>query len=101
MPSFLGRILRFVLKLVFGLLAAVFVVSLLTAALIVVLFSLLRSLITGRKAAPAMVFGRFQKFSPNGMWPGASPAGAAKKPLTADQVVDVEVREIRDDKRLP
>jgi len=100
-PSFFGRILRFVLKLVLGLLAAVFVVSLLIAALIVVLFSLLRSLITGRKTAPAMVFGRFQKFSPNGMWPGASSAGAAKKPLTADQVVDVEVREIRDDKRLP
>ena len=101
MPSSLGRILRFVLKLVLGLLAAVVVISLLTVALIVVLFSLIRSFITGRKSESAMVFSRFQKFSPKGIWPVASPAGAARKPSTADQVVDVEVREIRDDKRLP
>lgn len=90
----ISKILRFFLKLVLGLFAAVFAVSLLVAALIVVALSLLKSLVTGRKPAPAMVFGRFQRYSPQGMWPG----GAGK---TSADVVDVEVREVRDDKRLP
>ena len=103
MPSVFNQILRFLLKLALGLFAAVFAVSLLLAALIVVAFSLLKSLLTGRKPAPAMVFGRFQKFSPHGMWPGSRHESAAA-PAQAGDVVDVEVREVRDiraDKRLP
>ena len=96
----ISKILRFFLKLVLGLFAAVFAISLLAAALIVVLLSLLKSLVTGRKPAPAMVFGRFQRFSPQGMWPGAAGRDGANAPHTAD-IVDVEVREVRDDKRLP
>lgn len=96
----ISKILRFFLKLVLGLFAAVFAISLLAAALIVVLLSLLKSLITGRKPAPAMVFGRFQRYSPQGMWPGGAGRDAANAPRNAD-VVDVEVREVRDDKRLP
>jgi hypothetical protein len=106
-PSFISSFLRFVLKLVFGLIAAVFALSLLLAALIYVAFSLLASVITGRPSTPAMVFGqfrRFQRFSPQGpqgMWSGgpareASPVGTSK-----GEVVDVEVREVRSDKRLP
>lgn len=94
------NILRFFLKLLLGIFAAVFAVSLLLAALVVVALSLLRSLITGRKPAPAMVFGRFQRYSPQGMWPGG-PAQSTPAGQRAADVVDVEVREVRDDKRLP
>jgi len=96
----ISKILRFFLKLVLGVFAAVFALSLLAAALIVVLLSVLKSLITGRKPAPAMVFGRFQRYSPQGMWPGGPAQGTAANPRAGD-VVDVEVREVRDDKRLP
>lgn len=99
MPSLFSRILRFALRLVLGLFAAVFALSLLLAALVVLAVSLLASLITGRKPKPAMVFGRFQRFSSQRMWPGGSSAtGSAAR---AHDVVDVEVREVRDDKRLP
>lgn len=98
MSNPLGQIFRFILKLVLGLFAVIFAVSLLAAALIFVLFSLLKSLITGRKSSPAMVFGRFRQFSPQGMWPGRRPTDTAAR---ADNIVDVEVREVRDDKRLP
>lgn len=96
----ISKILRFFLRLMFGIFAAVFAVSLLAAALIVVALSLLKSLVTGRKPAPAMVFGRFQRYSPQGMWPGGSAQSNPASPRPGD-VVDVEVREVRDDKRLP
>ena len=96
----IGKILRFFLRLVLGLFAAVFAVSLLVAALIVVALSLLKSLITGRKPAPAMVFGRFQRYSPQGMWPGGAGPNAGNATPDGD-VVDVEAREVRDDRRLP
>ncbi len=106
MSSFPGQFLRFVLKLTLGLFAAVFAVSLLAAALVVLVLSLLKSLITGKKPAPAMAFGRFQKFSTQTIWPGARDDRAAK--ASAADVVDVEVREIKEttqalapDKRLP
>jgi hypothetical protein len=96
----ISKILRFFLKLVLSVFAAVFALSLLTAALIVVVLSVLKSLITGRKPAPAVVFGRFQRYSPQGMWPSGPAQGNATDPRAGD-VVDVEVREVRDDKRLP
>lgn len=98
--QFISQALSFVLKLFLGLLAAVFAVSLLVAALIFVVASLIKSLFTGRKPAPAVLFGRFQRFSPQGRWPGAArqnPAGRSP----SDVVVDVEVREVQGDKRLP
>lgn len=104
MTNFVSGFFRFVLKLILAALGLVFVVSLLAAALIVLAFSLLKSLITGKKTAPAMVFGRFQKFSPDGMWPSAARReGRDGKPGAASDVVDVEVREIKGepDKRLP
>ncbi|WP_431098062.1 hypothetical protein [Polaromonas aquatica] len=96
----ISKILRFFFRLLFGIFAAVFAVSLLVAALIVVALSLLKSLVTGRKPAPAMVFGRFQRYSPQGMWPGGPAQGDPASSRPGD-VVDVEVREVRDDKRLP
>ena len=96
--GFLSRTLRFTLKLLLGLFAGIFAISLLVAALLVVALNLLTSLITGRKLAPGMVFGQFQRFSPQGMWPsGPARKGSAK----VSEVVDVEVREVHVEKHLP
>lgn len=98
MPSFLSRVLSFFLRLVLWTFAAIFAVSLMLAGLVLLALGLLRSLITGQKPKP-VVFGRFQRFSSQAAWPGAAKPGAAVA-READ-VVDVEVREIRSDKRLP
>ena len=101
MQNFINRLLRFIIKLVLAAFGLVFALSLLAAALVVVVLSLLKSLITGQKPAPAMVFGKFQKFSPGGMWPSA--AKRDDNASTGD-VVDVEMREVKEplgDKRLP
>lgn len=98
MPSFLSSFLRFSLRLVLWVFAAVFALSLLAAALVVMTLGLLKALITGQKPQP-VVFGRFQKFSPDAFWPRAEAPGSAAARDAG--VVDVEVREIRDDKRLP
>lgn len=99
MSNPMSQVFRFILKLVFGLSAAVLAVGLLLVALTVLTLSLLKSLITGRKPAPLMAFARFQQFSQQGMWPGQSRQGSAK--AASGQVVDVEVREIPDDRRQP
>ena len=103
MTNLVSGFFRFALKLVLAALGLIFVIVLLAVALLVVVFSLLKSLITGKKTTPAMVFGRFQKFSPEGMWPVAPRRDGAGKPGAASDVVDVEVREIKGDfdKRLP
>ena len=98
MQNLIGGLVRFIIKLVLAAFGLVIVVSLLLLALIVVVLSLLKAFITGKKTAPAAVFGRFQKFAPDGMWPG----NARPEPKT--DVVDVEVREVKEpisDKKLP
>ena len=98
MPTLVGRLFRFFLKLVLAVLGAIFALSLLAAALVVLALSLVKALLTGRKPAPAVVFSRFQRFSPGGVWPGA----ASRAPQGKGDVVDVEVREVpRTDQRLP
>lgn len=110
MTRLFSRILRLVLTLVLAAFGLVFMVSLMAAALIVVVLSLLKGLITGKKPAVSMTFNRFQKYSPKGMWPAASNPNMAGK--AAGNVVDVEVREVKEvtenlgqqatgDKRLP
>lgn len=98
MPSFLSRVLSFFLRLVLWTFAAIFAVSLMLAGLVLLALGLLRSLITGQKPKP-VVFGRFQRFSSQAAWPGADKPGTAA--VREAEVVDVEVREIRSDKRLP
>jgi hypothetical protein len=85
----LGSLLRFVLKLVLGVMALVFAVSLLLTALLVVAFTVVKALLTGKKPAPAMVFGRFRQYSPQDIW-RRSPSPAAD----VTEIVDVEVRDI-------
>ena len=101
MSNPVSQIFRFILKLVLGLFAALFAVSLLFAALIVFALGMLKALITGRKPASAMVFGRFQQFSQQEMWPGRRGLQGSPK-AASGQIVDVEVREIPDnDRRQP
>ncbi len=94
MTPFLNRCLGWVLKLVLAALGLIFAVSLLAAALIVLLVSLVKSLLTGRKPAPAAVFGRFQRLSPYTIWPAASGPEAVPQKPGMGEVVDVEAREI-------
>lgn len=58
-----SQIVSLALRLVFGLFALVFALSLLVAGLIAVFFMLLRSLLTGRKPAPVMVWQRYRDAS--------------------------------------
>ncbi len=100
MSNPVNQVFRFILKLVLGLFAALFAISLLLLALMVFSLTLFKALITGRKPVPAMVFGRFQQFSPQAMWPGSRTHEGSPKADTG-QVVDVEVREIPEVKRQP
>jgi len=98
--DFINRLLGGVLKLALALAAGVFLLSLLLAALVVVLVFTLWSLLTGRRPAPAKVFGQFRQASQRytgRTWPGGagtSPPGSAGHG-TAD-VVDVHAREVPD-----
>ena len=96
MQGFIGLLLRFIIRLVLGVFALILVASLVTAALIALLVRTVTSLITGKKPEPTMVFGHLQRFKQAGAWPTAP-----SKQSPAGDIVDVEVREIRDDKRLP
>lgn len=100
MPSFISRILNSALRLIFWLFATIFALSLLAASLILIAVSLLWSLLTGKKSKPAMVFGQFQRFSAQTAWQPRSGKHGAAAPRESD-VVDVEVREVRDDKPQP
>jgi hypothetical protein len=91
MQNFISQLVRFVIKLILTVFGLVFAISLLAAALIVVLLSLLKSVLTGKKPAPVVVFSKFQKFAPGGMWPGSA------KAQNTGEVVDIEVREVRGD----
>jgi hypothetical protein len=99
MSATVNQIFRFLLKLVLGLFAAIFALSLLAATLVVLALSLLKGLVTGRKPAPVMLFESFRQFRSRSMWPGNRPPQSASARQTGD-IVDVEVREIRAEKRL-
>ena len=95
----LGRLLSGVLKLVLVIAASVFVVSFLLAALVVVLGVSLWSLVTGRKPAPVVMFGRMREQSQRytqGMWPGSPRSQGPVARVNAD-VVDVQATEVADD----
>ena len=104
MQNPIGRLFRFTLKLVLAAFGLVFALSLLAAALVVVVLGLLKSLLTGKKPAPFVAFSQFRQFKPeaSGAWPFAD--RFAGKPVAQCDVVDVEMREIKDPlagKRLP
>lgn len=92
----LGRVAGFVLRLALGLAAAVFLFSLLLASVLAVAGMSLWALLTGRRPAPLVVFGRMRERSrqySQGVWragPDAAPPG---------EVVDVEAREVDEPRR--
>ena len=91
--DFFARLVRGVLKLVLGVAALVFVLSLLLATLVAVLGMSLWALITGRKPSPFVVFNRFRQTSQRytqGAWPSRSPV----QPM--GDVVDVQAHEVPD-----
>ena len=95
MSNPVALIFRFILKLVFGLSAAVLAVGLLLVALVWVAFSLLKSLVTGRKSTPAVAFALFRQFSRRSSWPGER-AFPEKSKAASQEIVDVEAYEIKD-----
>ena len=90
--NLLSGLLRGVLKVVLVMFGLVFGLSLLVAAIIMLVFSQLKYLITGKKSTAAMVFQRFREFKSGGAWPTAAPGAA--KPGHQGDVVDVQAREI-------
>jgi hypothetical protein len=104
MQNFIGRLFRFIIKLILAAFGLVFAVSLLAIALVALLLSLLKSLMTGKKPAPFVAFSQFRRFKQDarGGWPFADKFSTQAAPK--GDVVDVEMREIKDpqgDKRLP
>ena len=98
MTDFINRVFRFILKLVLAALGLVFAVSLLAAALVIVVLSLLKALMTGKKPVILTTSNRFKQYTPKGIWPGAARRQTQNGSAKAGDVVDVEVREIRNDK---
>lgn len=96
--DFVNKVFRFIFKLILAAFGLVFVVSLLAATVVIVVLSLLKALITGKKPPIAMIFSRFRSYSPKGVWPGRAGPESKNSPTKAGDVVDVEVREIRHDK---
>ena len=97
--QFINRLFGAAFKLLLAVAAAVFLLSLLAAALVVVLGVTLWSLLTGRKPAPARVFGQFRQASERytgRSWPGGASAGT--RAGGADDIVDVPVREVTEGK---
>ena len=104
LTAFLNTILGLFLKLMLAALALVFASALLAAGMIYLAWGGVVFLLTGRKPAVAVLFSQFRqlkKFSAAGVWPRPNAQRAADARAAAPDVVDVEVREIRGDKREP
>ncbi len=101
--QFFNLVLGLIVKLFFGVLAAVFAVSLLAAGVIYLAFASVRFLLTGRKPAVAVMFTQFRQFrqsAADGVWPAAARSQRDERAPSPD-VVDVEVREIERDRPAP
>ena len=120
MLSFISRLIRLWLRLLFWAFAAVGLLSLLAISLVLLLLALLRGWITGKPTAAGMAFNRFNQFRRfssqdlGGRWPGtetARPAATRARPLGGSanpaaprahaphgDVVDVQARDLPADK---
>ena len=100
-PEILSAVLRSVFKLALIAFFAVFVAGILLVGLSAALLALLWSLLRGRKPEGLQAFMRFERTSRQfraGVWPGRSAAPAQKD----GDVVDVQAHEVRsalDDQR--
>jgi len=95
LTDFMQGVVRTAIKLLLVLAATVFLVSLLLAAIVVMLAVSIWSLLTGRKPEPIKVFSQFRqssaRFSPGG-WPGRPGGGGPGQPRP--EVVDVQAHEV-------
>lgn len=82
------RVLRTFLTLLLALAAAVFTLSLLVAATLVVVAWTLGAWLTGRRAAPSEVWARWSRRA------RSTPSWASRRP-TSQEVVDVQAREVK------
>ena len=102
MQKFFKWLLRFVLKLVLAALGLVFAVSMLLAALVMLMFGLAKWAVTGKKPAPFAAFSQFRQFRKFGQF-GQFGSGqfkpyssaSASRPAPESQIVDVVVREVK------
>lgn len=93
----LGRAAAWGLRVLFAVAALLFTVSLLVALAVIVTMSLLWSLVTGRKAAPTVLWQRYRQASAQARWAGRmAPRGGRMQPV---EVVDVQAREVRTEGR--
>ena len=86
--------LRFVLKLFLALIALVFAACLLVVAVIAVVFTLIKALVTWQKPTPWVVFRQVQQYSARGQRPGYSHPQKDRQSVPTPDVVDVEDREV-------
>jgi hypothetical protein len=97
LTDFIQGVVRTALKLLLVLAAAVFLISLLLAAIVVMLAVSIWSLVTGRKPEPIKVFSQFRqssaRFTPGG-WPGSPRGGSSGQPDPV--VVDVQAHVVPD-----
>lgn len=91
----ISSVLRFFVKLVLALFAIVLGLGLLGLAVLALSFAWFRSLVGGKPPTTAVVFRRFQDFQVPGVWPRAARRDARPASGT-DEVVDVQAREITD-----
>lgn len=100
LTDFIQGVVRGAIKLLLVLAAAIFVVSLLLAAIVVMLAVSIWTLLTGRKPEPVRIFSQFRqssaRFAPGG-WPGRPGGGKPGQP--APDVVDVQAHEVPDKPR--
>jgi hypothetical protein len=98
LSDFIQVVVRGAIKLLLVLAAAVFLVSLLLAAIVVMLAVSIWSLITGRKPEPVKIFTQFRqssaRFTPSGGWPGR--AGQSRQGRSDAEVVDVQAHVVPD-----
>jgi hypothetical protein len=88
------RILRGLLKIVMLLLATALIMGLVSVALVWIFFTIVWSLLTGRKPAVFTIVSRFRQTSDNlrkGLWPGFTP----RPPANEADIVDVQAHEVR------
>jgi len=92
--------MNWIAKIFMGLLGLTFLAGLLVALGGYTVFAALRWLLTGRKPQVVLVWQQFSQLRKGGVWRAGQPFGPTES--TADDVVDVEVREVHEQApRLP
>lgn len=88
----LAALLGAVFRVLLWVFMAVLAVGLLVLALVFLLVGALWSLVRGRRPQAPVFAARFQRYAPEQVWPGRRPP-----PAPAQDVVDVEVKEVPDE----